>query len=192
MGGCNYHDPHEFRSAKAPASEQEVVGSSLPVVTLCVVVFFCTSFWQRECGEGEQKDWRRAEVPLSFATSPRVFFSFFFFCFFFLFFPSRARAGGGGSVAHFAGYPRAVWIQNGNAHTSSDKGSKTSKQTCAVLLFYFHWPVAANQPEYRRVRCGVITVHSAGQGQRLSLSHVPHGITWHFAYLNSECYSSRN
>ena len=89
-------------------------------------------------------------------------------------------------------YPRAVWIQNGNAHTSSDKGSKTSKQTRAVLLFYFHWPVAANQPEYRRVRCGVITVHSAGRGQRLSLSHVPHGITWHFAYLNSACYRSRN
>ena len=78
MGGCNYHDPHEheFRSAKAPANEQEVAGSSLPVVTLCVVVFFCTSFWQRECGEGEQKDWRRAEVPLAPKSATWTFYRF--------------------------------------------------------------------------------------------------------------------
>ena len=90
-------------------------------------------------------------------------------------------------------YSRAMWIQNGNAHTSSDKGSKTSKQTRAVLLFYFHWPVAANQPEYRRRRvgCGMITVQIAGQGRHLSLSHVPSCILA-LCILNSACYRSRN
>ena len=52
-----------------------------------------------------------------------------------------------------------------------------SKQAHAVLIFYFHWHVAANQSEHRCVRFGMIkiTVHSAGRDQRLSLSHVPNG-----------------
>jgi hypothetical protein len=37
-----------------------------------------------------------------------------------------------------------------------------------------------------------ISCAGRGRGQRLSLSHVPHGITWHFAFLNSACYRSRN
>ena len=90
-------------------------------------------------------------------------------------------------------YSRAMWVQNGNAHTSSDNGSKTSKQTHAVLLFYFHWPVAANKPEFRRIRCGMITVHSDTvqvQGE----ASVSDSVTFHMALciLNSVFYCSRN